>query len=139
MRAVPKVAHAWPSEDVSKYGFPSRYKLLKTDEYSSVFSFRRRFFRGGLIVHYMPNGLGYPRLGIVVGKKVIRCAVDRNYVKRVVREWFRLHREAIGEVDLVVQFNDSFGKRDYHRMAINLDAVLRRLQRRSGHVVTNQP
>jgi ribonuclease P protein component len=139
MRAAPKAAHGWPSEDVSKYGFPSRYKLLKTDEYSSVFSFRRRFFMDGLTIHYMPNALGYPRLGIVVGKKAVRRAVDRNYVKRVVREWFRRHREMLGDVDLVVQFKDSFGKRDYRRMAINLDAILKRLQRGSSHVVTNRP
>lgn len=93
----------------------------------------------GLTIHYMPNALGYPRLGIVVGKKAVRRAVDRNYVKRVVREWFRRHREMLGDVDLVVQFKDSFGKRDYRRMAINLDAILKRLQRGSSHVVTNRP
>ena len=58
------------------YGFPSRYKLLKTDEFSSVFSFRRRLFGVTLALHSMPNTFGYPRIGIVVNKKVARAFCD---------------------------------------------------------------
>lgn len=50
-----------------------------------------------------PNDLSYPRLGLVVGKKVAKRAVKRNYIKRSVREWFRLHQQELGSMDYVVR------------------------------------
>ena len=50
-----------------------------------------------------PNGLEYPRLGLVVAKKVLPRAVDRNRVKRVLREAFRLGQWELGGLDVVVR------------------------------------
>jgi ribonuclease P protein component len=38
-----------------------------------------------------PNGLGITRLGVTVGKKT-GSAVKRNKIKRLIREFFRLHK-----------------------------------------------
>ena len=43
------------------------------------------------------------RLGLVVGKKLLKRAVDRNRLKRVVRENFRLRRLQLPSYDLVVR------------------------------------
>jgi ribonuclease P protein component len=40
-------------------------------------------------------------LGVTVSKKVGN-AVERNLVKRRLREWFRLHRESLPREDFVV-------------------------------------
>lgn len=50
-----------------------------------------------------PNGLALARLGIVTGKKVAPRAVDRNRVKRIVREVFRLWRPRLSGFDVVVR------------------------------------
>ena len=42
------------------------------------------------------------RLGLAISKKNAPRAVDRNRLKRVVRESFRLNRNRLGSVDLVV-------------------------------------
>lgn len=43
------------------------------------------------------------RLGITVAKKRVRRSVDRNRVKRVLREWYRLNRSNLtGNWDLVL-------------------------------------
>ena len=54
-----------------------------------------------LLILARPNGLKSPRLGIVVAKKNIKFAVDRNRVKRVVRETFRLNQQVIQDLDVV--------------------------------------
>ena len=36
------------------------------------------------------NSLPHPRLGLIISKKNVRRAVDRNRIKRLVRESFRL-------------------------------------------------
>jgi ribonuclease P protein component len=85
--------------------FARCYRLTKTDDFSSVFGFRRAI-RGKLIMlHYRPreSGLIEPRLGLVVGKKQLKRAVDRNIFKRVIREQFRLRRSTLPVIDLVVR------------------------------------
>ena len=49
------------------------------------------------------NGLGYARLGLIVPKKYLPSAVDRNRLKRRAREWFRLHQEGIRSEDVLVR------------------------------------
>ena len=39
----------------------------------------------------------------MVGKKVAKRAYRRNYIKRTVREWFRLNQHQLGSVDYVVR------------------------------------
>jgi ribonuclease P protein component len=60
--------------------FARRYRLTKTDEFSSVFGFRRAIRGKLLMLHYQPRPEGNTeaRLGLVVGKKLLKRAVDRN-------------------------------------------------------------
>ena len=44
----------------------------------------------------------YPRLGLVVSKKNVGCAVARNRVKRLCRETFRLRSSNLPKMDVVV-------------------------------------
>lgn len=62
----------------------------------------------------MPNTLDYVRLGIVVGKKIARRAVSRNYIKRVIREVFRLNCLSSRSLDIVVRVNLQFGRQEFH-------------------------
>ncbi|MCP5267609.1 MAG: ribonuclease P protein component [Zoogloeaceae bacterium] len=81
------------------FGFARRYRLTKTDEYSSVFGFRRAIKSTHFLLHYRPRAEDVvaseseqvirARLGVVVPKKLLKAAVRRNLVKRLAREQFR--------------------------------------------------
>ena len=86
-------------------------------------------------MYFMPNSLGYPRLGIVVSKKTARRAVARNYMRRVLREWFRLNREQLGGLDVVVKAQKAFARADFMLIQEELQRFLSRLQREAAKVL----
>src|SRR3990167_289020 len=49
-----------------------------------------------------PNALSYPRLGIMLGKRYVKRAVDRNLLKRLIRESFRHHQSRLHPVDIII-------------------------------------
>jgi ribonuclease P protein component len=57
-----------------------------------------------------PNGLGLARLGLAVGVKSAGNAVNRNRIKRVVREAFRRAKQELPSVDIVVNSRAAAGK-----------------------------
>jgi ribonuclease P protein component len=106
---VPRAVIASPSEVTELSGvdlrFRSAHRLRKTDEYSSVFAFRRALKGRWFIVHYRPNGSDTARLGVVVAKKLARRANLRNLLKRIARENFRLARTQLPALDMVVRLH----------------------------------
>ncbi len=52
--------------------------------------------------HVAPNALGHPRIGLAVSRRVSKKAVQRNRLKRIVRESFRRHQHELGAIDYVV-------------------------------------
>jgi ribonuclease P protein component len=85
--------------------FARCHRLTKTDEFSSVFGFRKAIRGQWLMLHYLPGQPdgSSPRLGLVIGKKLLRRSVDRNRVKRCLRETFRRERTNLPACDLVVR------------------------------------
>tara|TARA_R110002049_G_scaffold95365_2_gene234133 strand:+ start:580 stop:972 length:393 start_codon:yes stop_codon:yes gene_type:complete len=110
-------------------GFPGAFRLRKTDEYSSVFAFRRALRGQYLMLHYRPNGVDGARLGVVVAKRLAKRANVRNLVKRIVREQFRRRRASLPSVDIVMRLNAPV--KEATRRMINEDVVrlLERLPR----------
>ena len=55
------------------------------------------------MVMVRPNQVGHPRLGMIVAKRLLARAVDRNRVKRCVRESFRQVLPELPACDFVVR------------------------------------
>ena len=132
--AAPRAASVWlfkPESGEVNQCFARRYRLTKTDEFSSVFGFRRAIRGKLLMLHYQPRpeGMTEPRLGLVVGKKLLKHAVDRNRHKRIVREQFRLRRASLPGVDLVVRLAVKPKPLDGKQIADDIVALFDKLQR----------
>ncbi|WP_435017599.1 ribonuclease P protein component [Tundrisphaera sp. TA3] len=71
--------------------------------FRQAFQGRKSVSDPGLIVYGLENGLEYSRLGISASKRKVRQASDRNRVKRLLREAFRLAKgEMPVGIDLIV-------------------------------------
>jgi ribonuclease P protein component len=84
--------------------FPKAARLLKTDEFSSVFRLRPWRRSPHFVIYGKPTG-GEARLGLVIGKKQAPRAVTRNLIKRLAREAFRLRREELRGFDILVRLH----------------------------------
>jgi ribonuclease P protein component len=90
----------------SSAAFPKQYRLTKTDEFSSVFGFRRALKSPHFLLHYRLRTIDEvagARLGLVVAKRLLRRSVDRNLVKRLARENFRLLRCQLSSRDFILR------------------------------------
>ena len=107
------------------YRFGKAYRLLTTEEFSSVFALRKQRSRSFLAVLQSENNtLGHARLGLVVGKKAAKRANKRNYMKRVIREWFRLHQSALPAKDFVVRVRVMFEREQYREVCKQLAELM---------------
>ena len=62
----------------------------------------RRMGNGFFGVTARLNDEGHPRLGMAVASKLAGGSVERNRIRRVVRESFRLHQHELPAADIVV-------------------------------------
>ena len=77
-----------------------------------------------------PNEVGRARLGMAVGIRAAGCAVNRNRVKRVVRERFRLTQQELPPVDVVVNAKPGAGKASRAELAASITTLLARMSER---------
>lgn len=102
-------------------GFPRHLRLLKAGEFDAVFKQNlHRVSNRELLLLARPNGLDHPRLGLVVAKRQVRRSVDRNRLKRVLRETFRQQQHALGSHDIVALVRAPFHElpsTQHHRFA----------------------
>ncbi len=76
--------------------------MLIPSDFQRVFKQGRKQ-RGALFTLFScTNGKLNARLGLAIAKKHVPLAVDRNRVKRMIRESFRYHQEALKGTDIVV-------------------------------------
>jgi ribonuclease P protein component len=75
------------------HGYPKSLRLRRRAEYRRVQTQGRRIPTPHFLLILLPGPDEGPKLGVTVTKKV-GTAVQRNRVKRLVREVFRQHRSA---------------------------------------------
>ncbi|MCK4842486.1 MAG: ribonuclease P protein component [Methylococcales bacterium] len=84
------------------FSFPTQFRLGKPAEYTKVFAKPVKSTDQFFTLLAIKNDLDYPRLGLAIAKKNIKKAVTRNLIKRAVRENFRLQRQDLINIDIVV-------------------------------------
>lgn len=109
------------------FSFPRQAKIVKTDDFSSVFNLRKRIANKHLVMRYRPNGYASARLGLIVSKKTAKLAVQRNYMRRVMRELFRLNLSQLPNVDLVIQIQKAFNQPDFAVIRTEFEFLLKKL------------
>jgi ribonuclease P protein component len=105
------------------HDFARARRILKTDEFSSVFRLRPTQKSAHFVLYTRPSPLPHARLGIVAAKRFAPRAVTRNTIKRITRELFRTH--AIQAVDCIVRLARPVNTKDGPATSAALKRLLR--------------
>jgi ribonuclease P protein component len=113
--------------------FPKSRHLLKHADFQRVYQSGRRQFTGNMTVFFLRRGGGpeaigagnQPRVGFTVGK-VLGGSVERNRIKRRMREAVRLSAQACdGPVDVVFNPRKSVSKLPFVELVNEVTRALR--------------
>lgn len=107
--------------------FGKKYRLTKTDDFSSVFGFRKALKSPHFLLHYRIRAteeVAGARLGLVVAKRLLRRSVDRNLIRRLAREHFRIMRCRLPSRDLILRLAVKPAKLDRRALAEEIQGLL---------------
>lgn len=117
----------------SSFKFPKSSRLLTSSDYSDVFqSVEVRVSSKHFLILSRNLELNEPRLGIIVAKKHVKLAVQRNRIKRLLRESFRSTRYSLPGLDIVVLAKKGIGLVDNAECAKELDYLWQKLVRKTS-------
>ena len=85
-------------------------RLIRAADFSAVFADQQRFHSAHFLLLTRRNEYNYPRLGLAIAKKHLPTAVQRNRVKRLVRESFRELESELTNRDLIVLSKKQLGQ-----------------------------
>ncbi|MBR9827069.1 MAG: ribonuclease P protein component [Oceanospirillales bacterium] len=107
---------------MSDFRYPRQLRMLTGGDFKRVFD--RAVVKvpeKHLLILARPNDLGHARIGFVMSKKNVRRAVQRNRIRRVIRESFRLHQHQLPALDMIILARkglDELDNPDLHAMII---------------------
>lgn len=110
--------------------FTGSMRLLRHADFERVYKQGRRHFAAHMTVFYLPRLRGEGlRIGLTVGK-VLGGAVDRNRMKRRLRETVRLHWPAVPvPVDVVINPKKSVLKVDFSELGNEISKAFAVIQK----------
>ena len=112
--------------------FGKTSRLLNARDFKHVFDTARlKVSTPELLFLACPNDSPHARLGLVIAKKHIRLAVQRNRVKRILRESFRLNQHTVSGLDIVVLARKGLGTLDNPQIHHDCLQLWEQLQRRA--------
>jgi ribonuclease P protein component len=98
-------------------------RIVKTDEFSSVFRLRPVQRTVHFVLYTRSNQLDHARLGVVAAKRFAPRAVTRNTIKRVTRELFR--QAQLPALDCIVRLSKPVNSKAGPATSVRLKAELR--------------
>jgi ribonuclease P protein component len=110
-------------------GYSRRHRFSARGSFGAVLRGSRKL-RGRLaVIHVAPGREGESRLGLALTRRLVPLSVDRNRLKRLVRETFRRHIVKCAGFDCVVTLRGRFDSSQAAPMVEEISSLLDQLSR----------
>jgi ribonuclease P protein component len=109
--------------------FPRHVRLLSSRDYQAVFqdnTSRSSDQHWTLLARQ--NNLNDARLGMAISKRNLKNAVDRNRIKRIVRESFRCHQQELSGMDVIVMCKKGVKRMENVELFDSLNGLWKRVK-----------
>ena len=114
------------------FQFEKTLRLLNAGEYQAVFDESRlKVSSAEILFLARKNDLDRPRLGLVIAKRNVRLSVQRNRVKRNVRETFRHYQHSLKGIDVIVLARRGLDQLDNKQMQDVCTQLWQQLEKRA--------
>ncbi len=107
--------------------FSYHWRVRDSADYKCVYVKRQRINGSFFVVYYLQNQFNHARIGTVASKKQVGNAVNRNRVKRLIKEVFRNQKNDLPAVDLVVIAKNGSSEANKHELAVCLKKLFNQL------------
>jgi ribonuclease P protein component len=125
------------SDQQADNGFGKGRRLLNASDYSGVFdSGEARASHRNLLLLATRNHQPGHRLGLVIAKKNVRLAAQRNRVKRIAREFFRQLPDSEPRIDVVLLARRGIDQLDNAELSSILRQQWQKLVRHASELET---
>ncbi|WP_088329286.1 ribonuclease P protein component [Lacimicrobium sp. SS2-24] len=110
--------------------FSRELRLLTPTHFENVFQQAVPAVSPQLTLLARANQQTHPRLGITISKKRVKKAHDRNRLKRVIRESFRLNQHDLPQADIVVVGKSGLSQLSNQQLFSLLERLWKKLSQR---------
>ncbi|CCQ10698.1 Ribonuclease P protein component [Pseudoalteromonas luteoviolacea B = ATCC 29581] len=121
------------------FGFGRELRLLTPSHYSRIFQEPARAATPFFTLLAKPNDAATPRLGLTVAKKHVKQANQRNRIKRLARESFRLNRHQLDNIDIVLMVKTGIDEQTNEEITKQLNKLWRKINERCQPGYTPPP
>ncbi|CAA0104411.1 Ribonuclease P protein component [Zhongshania aliphaticivorans] len=114
------------------FHFEKSSRLLNASEYQAVFDESRlKVSTAELLFLARKNDLNRARLGLVIAKKNVKLSVQRNRIKRVIRETFRMNKHNLQGIDIIVLARRGLGDLSNKKLNETCNQLWHQLEKRA--------
>ncbi|WP_371375489.1 ribonuclease P protein component [Thalassotalea aquiviva] len=104
--------------------------MLTPGHFKQVFDNPTRYGSSHFTILITSNSDSKNRLGMAIAKKRVKLAVQRNRIKRLVRESFRINQHKLPNIDMVVMVKSGIDNLDNAQINQQLEKIWRKMIQR---------
>ncbi len=116
-----------PGVSAPSLRFPPARRLRKPGDFKRVYAGGRRSGNEYFTVNTQRNEFNAARLGMSVAVRALGGAVERNRMRRVIRESFRLNQSMLPPMDIIIGVRPAARAAEPARLRASLERIWQKL------------
>lgn len=102
---------------MNNYNLPKKYKILN---FNQNFFNLKKHLENPFILYYEYNKYYFARIGCLIKKTQIQSACKRNFIKRIIREKFRIYKKKLYNYDLIISITKIINSYKFKKINFNI-------------------